>query len=135
MPVAGTSFANSPRRVSEIALVEVSGGGPPSELEVPIPIDESVLALRFVLSASGDHGLEAVRNARRALLREELTRGRNPEEPSLSDAVFSAREILWVVRREQRERCLEMIEELQRRANFLLTETDAGSTDSSGHPA
>jgi hypothetical protein len=121
--------------VSEIGLVEVSGGESPSELEVPVGIDESTLALRFVLSASGDHGLDAVRSARRALLREELTRGRNPEEPSLSDAVFSAREILWVVRPDQRERCLEMLEELRRRANSLLMETNAESTGSSVRPA
>ena len=133
--MAGTSFASSPGRVSQIGLVEVSEGGSPSELEVPVGIDESVLALRFVLSASGDDGLEAVRSARRALIREELTRGRNPEEPSLSDAVFSAREILWVVRPDQRERCLEMLEELLRRANFLLMETDSENTGSSVRPA
>ena len=32
----------------------------------------------------------ALRNARRALLREELTRGRDVDEPSLEDAIFSA---------------------------------------------
>lgn len=113
----------------------MSPGEPPSELELPLPPDESALTLRFVLSASGDDGLEALRNARRALLREELTRGREPGEPSLSEAVFSAREILWVVRPEQRTRCLEMLEELRRRANFLLTQAGPDSAGGSVGPA
>ena len=115
--------------------MEVSGGVPPSELELPAPIDESALTLRFLLSSSGEEGLEAVRSARRALLREELTRGRNPDEPSLGDAIFSAREILWVVRPEQRPRCLELLEELRRRANFLLGDPDRENTGGSVHQA
>lgn len=112
--------------MSEIGLVEVSGG-----LEGAFDgglslesADPSMITLRFLLSATGEGSLEALRNARRSLLREEWTRGRAPEEPSLEDAVFSVKEILWVVRPDQRLWCLEKLEELRRRANLLLTEAE-----------
>lgn len=113
----------SSRSVSEIGLVEVSGGGPQSPVAKPGLTDRSRgLTLRFLVSAGGERGLDALRDARRSLLREELTRGREPGEPSLEDAVFSVHEILWVVRPEQRLWCLQKLEELRRRANLLLTE-------------
>jgi hypothetical protein len=114
--------------VSEIGLVEVSGGvqpalagGVPRELE-----GGGAVTLRFLLSLTGQKGLEAVRHARRSLLREEWTRGREPDEPSLEDAVFSSREIQWVVRPDQRGWCLEKLEELRRRANRFLTDMEPG---------
>ncbi|HEX9688316.1 MAG TPA: hypothetical protein VGB47_04495 [Thermoanaerobaculia bacterium] len=113
--------------MSEIGLVEIRGGVQhPSRAEgVPRKlVDAGTVTLRFLFSPTGGTGLEALRNARRALLREEWTRGRDPDEPSLEDAVFSTKEILWVVRPEQRFRCLQKLEELRRRANQLLTETD-----------
>ena len=112
--------------MTEIRLVEVSGavqsalaGGLALEIE-----GGAVVTLRFLLSLTGQRGLEAVRHARRSLLREESTRGREPDEPSLADAVFSAREIRWVVRPDQRRWCLEKLEELRRRANRLLVEVE-----------
>jgi hypothetical protein len=113
--------------VSEIGLVEIPGGvqrpsrveGVPREL-----VDAETVTLRFLFSPTGGTGLEALRNARRSLLKEEWTRGRDPDEPSLEDATFSTKEILWVVRPEQRLRCLQKLEELRRRANQLLTETE-----------
>jgi hypothetical protein len=109
--------------VSEIGLVEVSGGGPQSPVAEAGLTDRSRgLTLRFLVSAGGGRGLDALRDARRSLLREELTRGREPDEPSLEDAVFSVHEILWVVRPGQRLWCLQKLEELRRRANLLLTE-------------
>jgi hypothetical protein len=114
--------------VSEIGLVEVSGG-----VQQPAPLaaaasldlpDRSTLTLRFLLSAGGQEELEALRNARRSLLREEWTRGRDSDEPSLGDAVFSPTEILWVVRPDQRPLCLQKLEELRRRANLLLSELE-----------
>lgn len=124
----GTSFATFDRSVSEIDLVEVSGGvHQPAPRAAGVPLDfadGSTLTLRFLLSAEGQDGLEALRNARRSLLREEWTRGRDSEEPSLEDAVFSPTEILWVVRPGQRPLCLQKIEELRRRANLLLSEME-----------
>ena len=114
--------------MSEIGLVEVSGGVQqpvPPAADVPLDLpDGSTLTLRFLLSAEGQEELEALRNARRGLLREEWTRGRDTDEPSLEDAVFSPTEILWVVRPEQRPVCLQKLEELRRRANLLLSEME-----------
>ncbi len=112
--------------MSEIDLVEVTGGVPqsaPAAAGLPIDlIPGSTVTLRFLLSAEGQDGLEALRNARRSLLREEWTRGRDSDEPSLEEAVFSPTEILWVVRADQRPSCLQKLEELRRRANRLLSE-------------
>lgn len=112
--------------MSEIGLVEVSGAVEEAQLvaEAPFEVDPGTVTLRFLLSADNAGSLEALRNARRALLREELTRGREPDEPSLEDAVFSASEILWEVNPAQRPWCLEKLEELRRRANLLLAEVD-----------
>jgi hypothetical protein len=112
--------------VPEIGLVEVSGGVQRSPLPEGIPLDfggSPTITLRFLLSASGRRGLEALRHARRSFLREEWTRGREPDEPSLEDAVFSATEILWVVHPDQREWCLQKLEDLRQRANRLLNDT------------
>ena len=114
--------------MSEIGLVEVSGGGQqPAPLVAAVSLDlpdGPTLTLRFLLSAEGELELEALRNARRSLLREEWTRGRDSDEPSLEDAVFSPTEILWVVRPDQRPLCLQKLEELRRRANLLLSEME-----------
>jgi len=114
--------------VSEIGLVEVSGDvQQPAPPAAAVPLDlpgGSTLTLRFLLSAGGQEELEALRNARRSLLREEWTRGRDSDEPSLEDAVFSPTDILWVVRPDQRPLCLQKLEELRRRANLLLSEID-----------
>lgn len=109
--------------MSEIGLVEVSGGGPQSPVAEFAPAGlPGRFTLRFLVSAHGGRSLDALREARRSLLREELTRGREPDEPSLEDAVFSVHEILWVIRPGQRLWCLQKLEELRRRANLLLTE-------------
>jgi len=78
--------------------------------------------LRFRLKGADRESLEALRHARRSLLREEWTRGRESDEPSLEEAVFSPAEIVWVVRPEQREWCLRKLEDLIARANRALRE-------------
>lgn len=111
----------------EIGLVEVSEAGQEPHLVAQAPLDVAdgpTVTLRFLLSADDPSSLEALRNARRSLLREELTRGRDSEEPSLEDAVFSASEILWEVTPAQRPWCLQKLEELRRRANLLLSEPE-----------
>jgi hypothetical protein len=110
--------------VAEIDLVEVSGSvqRPTGAVTLPFGLEgPETVTLRFLLSASGDSSLDALREARRALLREEWTRGRDADEPSLEEAVFSATEILWVVLPSQRDWCLKKLEELRLRANRLLT--------------
>lgn len=113
--------------MSEIGLVEVSGGvqhGSVSEAEPLYLTDGDGVTLRFLVSVDSGAGLEALRFARRSLLREEWTRGRDADEPSLEDAVFSPTQIVWVVGPGQRAAALGKLEELRRRANLLLSEME-----------
>ena len=115
--------------MSEIGLVEVSGGVQPSAAEEePLYLMEgtTTVTLQFLVSVNGGAGLEALRYARRSLLREERTRGRDIDEPSLEDAVFSPTQIVWSVRPAQRPAALVKLEELRRRANLLLSEMERG---------
>lgn len=80
--------------------------------------------LRFRLSADSD-SLEALRYARRSMLREEWTRGIDEGEPSLEEAIFSAFEVVWPVPVDARERCREKLAELVERANRTLAELAA----------
>jgi len=82
----------------------------------------AAVTLRFELEASGPQVLDAIRQARRSILREELTRGRDADEPLLQDALFSPGEIVWHVRPEQRDRCLQKVEELETRVRRWLSE-------------
>jgi hypothetical protein len=84
------------------------------------PSPESLLTLRFAISAPDPAGLDALRHARRSILREEWTLGRDPDEPSLESAIFSASEVTWTVPSSQRERCRERLCELETRANRAL---------------
>ena len=78
--------------------------------------------LRLVIRSEDPGGLEALRYARRSLLREELTLGLETGEPSLETAVFSSSEIVWTVPAAERQRCLEKLAELEARANRTLRE-------------
>jgi hypothetical protein len=80
------------------------------------------MTLRFGIETDDLEDLEALRHARRSMLREERTRGRDGEEPSLEDAVFSPAEISWSIRPEQREWCLQKVQELVARANRATSE-------------
>ena len=111
--------------MSEIGLVEVSGGAHPAVAPAdPVFGEGMVLTLQFLVSVNGDAGLEALRFARRSLLREERTRGRDVDEPSLEDAVFSPTQIVWTVGAGQRSAALMKLEEVRRRANLLLSELE-----------
>jgi hypothetical protein len=114
--------------MSEIGLVEVSGGvqrgGSASEPQTLHRVDGPKVTLRFLVSVDGGAGLEALRFARRSLLREEWTRGREADEPSLEDAVFSPTQIVWVIGPGQRAAALVKLEELRRRANRMLSEME-----------
>jgi hypothetical protein len=84
--------------------------------------DTALLTLRLRVDAPDDAGLDALRHARRSMLREERTLGRQPGEPSLEEAVFSPIEIAWTVPVSWRTWCLERLSELERRANRALGE-------------
>jgi hypothetical protein len=84
------------------------------------PSAEPQLTLRFAISAPDRASLDALRHARRSMLREEWTLGRDPGEPSLEAAIFSSREVAWTVPRSRREWCRERLVELETRANRTL---------------
>ncbi|HMF08959.1 MAG TPA: hypothetical protein VKJ00_07470 [Thermoanaerobaculia bacterium] len=79
--------------------------------------------VHFAIEIADDAELDALCHARRAMLREERTRGRQWDEPSLEEAVFTRSEISWRVRPGQRSWCLQKIEELNDRSNQLLRAT------------
>ncbi|HEY7112840.1 MAG TPA: hypothetical protein VIA45_07905 [Thermoanaerobaculia bacterium] len=89
---------------------------------LPKPAPDSPWTLRFAIATSDPAGLEAIRHARRSMLREEWTLGREPGEPSLETAMFSAEEISWTVPLAQRSRCIERLAELESRASRALFE-------------
>ena len=86
------------------------------------------LTLRFGLELSGPHVLDALLYARRSMLREEWTRGRDEEEPLLEEALFSPTEIVWEVRPDQKGWCLQKVQELQARAHRFLLERERSSS-------
>ena len=107
-----------------LSLVEEENLGPPASqgtaaLRLAPAAD---LILRFSIASSHPRGVEALRHARRSMLREEWTLGRESDAPALEAAVFSTSEISWSVPFVHRTRCLERVAELERRANRTLSE-------------
>jgi hypothetical protein len=66
------------------------------------------VTLRFRLNLVGAEDVEALRYARRAMIREERTRGLEWDEPSMEHPTFTPTEIRW---------CREKVAELVERAN------------------
>jgi hypothetical protein len=101
---------------------EVAADAPSAGTAALQQSEEALLTLRFAISASDSASLDALRHARRSMLREEWTLGRNSDGPSLEAAVFSATEITWTVPLSWREACIERLSELRIRANRALAE-------------
>lgn len=83
------------------------------------------VTLRFSLTLSESRDLEALRYARRAMIREERTRGLQWNEPSLEDPVITSREILWTISAPDVAWSREKIRELIERANRACRELRA----------
>ena len=108
-----------------IRLLEVSSPEDPgvySSGSNALDLAAAPTTLCFAIEAETPEELEALRHARRSILREESTRGRDGEEPSLEDAVFSPVDMSWRIRPEQRRWCLQKVEDLTARANRCLIE-------------
>ncbi len=118
-------------RLEEVAPVEAIAAGI-SHISAP-----AVTSLRFRIEAD-PVGLEALRYARRALIREEAIRGLDADEPSLEQATFSPAEIVWEIRPSQRARCLEKLDDLVSRArrarDSALSLSDTASRRSTRTP-
>jgi hypothetical protein len=85
---------------------------------VALRIDPSRrVTLRFSLLIEDPQDLEALRYARRAMIREERTRGLEWDEPSMEQPIFTATEIRWFVLVSQVAWCREKIADLISRAN------------------
>jgi hypothetical protein len=103
-----------PIRFLESTERTIHGGGE----SVALRYDPSRrVMLRFRLQASSPEDLEALRYARRAMIREERTRGLDWEEPSMEDPTFTANEVRWFVLASQAAWCRQKIAELVERAN------------------
>ena len=112
----------TPIAITEIGEAqEAQGSVAWSSTSTARQLDGAVCKLRFRLSADPD-SLEALRYARRSMLREEWTRGIEEGEPSLEEAIFSAFEVVWSVPADEQERCREKLAELVDRANRTLAE-------------
>jgi hypothetical protein len=109
----------SPIGIAEIAATDAA----PKWRDSAAPaLSDRMVTLRFRLSSAGDRGLEALRYARRAMLREEWTRGVDEGEPSLEDAMFTASDVSWSVPVESVAVGRAKLEELVARANRALEE-------------
>jgi hypothetical protein len=75
------------------------------------------IVLRFRLELASEEDLEAIRYARRLLIREERLRGLEWEEPSIEDAVFSPASVSWPALVSQAGWCRDKMAELVARAN------------------
>ena len=78
--------------------------------------------LRFEIAIADDATLEALRYARRAMVREERTRGLEWDEPSMEDPSFAGRELRWFALASQAAWCREKVSELVERANSARAE-------------
>ena len=85
---------------------------------VALRIDPSRrITLRFALKLGAPGDVEALRYARRAMIREERPRGIEWDEPSMEDPSFTSNEIRWFVLTSQVAWCRQKVAELIERAN------------------
>src|ERR1700681_4091770 len=75
------------------------------------------ITVRFQLKLASAGDLEALRYARRAMIREERTRGLEWDEPSMEDPGFLTSEIRWFVLTSQVAWCRQKVAELIERTN------------------
>jgi len=81
--------------------------------------------LRFEVDLGGGDELEAFRYARRAMIRDERTRGLEWDEPSVEDPMILGSEIRWFALASQGAWCRAKVQELVERANRALEEIRA----------
>ncbi len=89
------------------------------------------IILRFRLSFESAGDVEALRYARRVMIREERTRGLEWEEPSIEEAIFSVNDVSWPVLASQAAWCREKMAELVERALRVRDDAAFAVPDSS----
>jgi hypothetical protein len=80
------------------------------------------IVLRFELSQADEEEREALRYARRCMIREERTRGLEWDEPSMEDPTLAGSELRWFALASQGAWCRQKVAELIERANRALNE-------------
>jgi hypothetical protein len=111
-----------------IVLEEISEASPPPMLSGSAALDlqdDRSVTIRFKVEAADGPAMDAIRHARRAMLREEGTIGRGPDEPSLEEAVFSPIGVEWEVPARQQAWCLQKMDDLVARAVRALEALEA----------
>lgn len=117
----GVDAAKRIEIVPEAASPRAGEGAPFAGTSALSSDPAAVETLRFRIRAEQE-ALDALRHARRSMLREEWTLGRAEGQPSLEDAMFSPEGIVWPVRRDQHPLCFEKIRELEARVERTLAE-------------
>ena len=102
-------------------------GDPNDSLALRVDPSRRIM-LRFALDVPDEDAFEALRYARRSMIREERTRGLDWDEPSMEDPTLSGTEIRWFVLASQAAWCRRKLGELVDRGNRALTDIRAGRT-------
>ncbi len=76
--------------------------------------------LRFQIALESDDEMEALRYARRSMIRDERTRGLDWDEPSMEDLTVMGAEIRWFCLATQAAWCRQKMTELVDRANRAI---------------
>jgi hypothetical protein len=106
------------KRIQYTETTELASAGGDESNAHALRVDPSRhVTLRFRLKLDGIEDVEALRYARRAMIREERTRGLEWDEPSMEHPTFSPTEIRWFVLASQAAWCREKVSELVERAN------------------
>lgn len=103
---------------------EPARGGPRDVVGLRLDPSRRIM-LRFQVSLQGEDETEALRYARRAMIREERTRGLEWDEPSMEDPTLSGSEIRWFVLAAHAAWCRQKVAELVDRANRAVEEIRA----------
>ena len=109
---------SAPIRFSETLDASASGADARDVLALRFDPTRRI-TLRFRLELDSERDVEALRYARRVMIREERTRGLEWEEPSIEGAVFTVRDVSGAVLASPAAWCRETRRELGERANRM----------------
>jgi hypothetical protein len=120
-----------PIRLREALVAADPAGGGRDSTELRLDPSRRVM-LRFQVLLEGEDEMEALRYARRAMIREERTRGLEWDEPSMEDPTLAGSEIRWFCLASQAAWCRQKMTELIERANRAAEEIRASGTGTGG---
>ena len=103
-----------------------------TEVAAGIDREGGTTALHFRVTGGDSAGLDALRETRRAMIREDWTLGLEDGEPSLADASFTSHDVYWDVPLGERQRCREKIQTLVVRTNRRLEQARENRKASGG---